>query len=95
MREYEIVYVVKPDLSEEERAGKVARIQSLITENGGEISETNDWGKRTLAYEIRHYSEGHYGLTTFRLPSQSVESLKDRLNIDEDILRFQVVARAE
>ncbi len=68
---------------------------SLITENGGEIGETNDWGKRTLAYEIRHYSEGHYGLTTFRLPSQSVESLKDRLNIDEDILRFQVVARAE
>lgn len=95
MREYEIVYVVKPDLSEEDRAGKVARIQSLITENGGEIGETNDWGKRTLAYEIRHYSEGHYGLTTFRLPSQSVESLKDRLNIDEDILRFQVVARAE
>lgn len=95
MREYEIVYVVKPDLSEEERAGKVARIHSLITENGGEIGETNDWGKRTLAYEIRHYSEGHYGLTTFRLPSQSVEPLRDRLNIDEEILRFQVVARAE
>ena len=95
MREYEIVYVVRPDLSEEERAAKVARIQGLITENGGEIGETTDWGKRTLAYEIRHHTEGHYGLTTFRLPSQSVETVKDRLNLDEDVLRFQVVARAE
>ncbi len=95
MKEYEIVYVVRPDLSEEERAGKVTRIHGLITENGGEISETSNWGKRTLAYEIRHYSEGHYGLTTFRLPPQSVELLKDRLNIDEEILRFQVVARSE
>ena len=95
MREYEIVYVIKPDLSDELRAGKVARLHGLITENGGEINETNDWGKRALAYEIRHFAEGYYGLTTFRLPSKSVELVKDRLNLDEDFLRFQVVARTE
>lgn len=91
MRAYEIVYVISPDLSNEERAKKVERIYSLITENGGEIEETTDWGKRSLAYEIRHYSEGHYGLATFHLPPQAVKPLKERLNIDEEILRYQIV----
>jgi len=95
VREYEIVYVMKPDLSDDERASKVARIHGLITENGGEIGEASEWGKKTLAYQIRHFTEGYYGLTQFRLPSRSVEALKDRLNLDEDFLRFQVVARSE
>ena len=92
MRSYEIVYVVRPDLPDEGHAKKVQRIHTLITENGGEIIDTNDWGKRTLAYEIQHCSEGHYGLTTFHLPPQAMRSLKERLNIDEEILRFQIVA---
>ena len=91
MRAYEIVYVIRPDLTDEERTNKVERIYSLITENGGKIEETDDWGKRSLAYEIRHYTEGYYGLTTFRLPPQAVEPLKERLNIDEEILRYQIV----
>ena len=92
MRAYEIVYVIRPDLTDEERTNKVQRIYTLITENGGEIEETDDWGVRTLAYEIRHYAQGHYGLTTFRLSPQAVEPLKERLNIDEEILRYQIVA---
>ena len=92
MRAYEIVYVIRPDLPDEERTEKVQRIHSLITENGGEIEETSDWGKRNLAYEIKHCSEGHYGLATFRLPPQAVKPLKERLNIDEGILRFKIVA---
>ena len=95
MREYEIVYVIKPDLSDEERAEKIARIHSLITDNNGEIESTEDWGKRVLAYEIKHYSEGYYGLTNFRLPPESVAAVEERLNIDEDILRYQIVARTK
>lgn len=92
MRAYEIIYVIRTDLPNDEHTKKVQRIHSLITENGGEIEDTNDWGKRNLAYEIRHCSEGHYGLSTFRLPPQGVKPLKERLNIDEEILRFQIVA---
>ncbi len=95
MREYEIVYVIKPDLSDEERAEKIARIHSLITDHNGEIEDTDDWGKRVLAYEIKHYSEGYYGLTTFRLPPESVAAVEERLNIDEDLLRYQIVARTK
>lgn len=94
MREYEIVYVIKPDLSDEDRAAKVERIHSLITENGGEIGKTEDWGKRVLAYEIRHNTAGYYGLAEFSLAPSAVKTVEDRLNIDEEILRYQIVVRA-
>jgi small subunit ribosomal protein S6 len=94
VREYEIVYVIRPDLSDEDREAKVDRVHSLITENGGKLGKTEDWGKRVLAYEIRHITEGYYGLAEFQLEPQSVDSVKDRLNIDEEILRYQIVSRA-
>ncbi len=94
MKEYEIVYVLRPDLSDEERSRKIERIHGFIAENGGEVEKTDDWGKRVLAYEINHYSEGHYGLTLFQLPPQGVKPVKERLNIDEEILRYQIVARS-
>jgi small subunit ribosomal protein S6 len=94
VKEYEIVYIVKPDLSEEEHTGKVERVHNLIVENGGEVDESKDWGKRLLAYEIKRYSEGHYRMTVFRSPPGSLSELEGRLNLDEDILRYQIVARA-
>ena len=93
MRDYEIVYVIRPDLADEERSEKARRIHTLIEEAGGEIGEVTDWGVRVLAYEINHFSDGHYGLATFRLPPQAITPLKERLNIDEDVLRYQIVVR--
>jgi len=94
VKEYEIVYIVKPDLSEEEHTGKVERVHNLIVENGGEVDESKDWGKRLLAYEIKRYSEGRYRMTVFHSPPGSLSDLEGRLNLDEDILRYQIVARA-
>ncbi len=93
MREYEIIYIVRPDLSDEDRVAKVERIHSLITENEGQLGKIEDWGKRVLAYEIKHYADGYYGLTEFQLLPERVKTVEDRLNIDEEILRYQIVAR--
>jgi small subunit ribosomal protein S6 len=93
VREYEIVYVIRPDLTDEQRAAKVGRIQSLITESGGDLVKTEEWGRRVLAYEIRHFTDGVYGFTEFRLPPAAVKSIQDRLNIDEELLRYQIVVK--
>ena len=93
MREYEIVYVIRPDLSDEDRTSKVDRIHALITDNGGELGKIEDWGKRVLAYEIKHNTDGYYGLAEFRLPPSAVATVEERLNIDEEILRYQIVSR--
>ena len=94
MREYEIVYVIRPDLSEEDRVAKIERIHSLITENGGQIGKVEDWGKRVLAYEIKHCTDGYYGLAEFQLAPEHVKTVEERLNIDEEILRYQTISRA-
>jgi small subunit ribosomal protein S6 len=93
VRDYEIVYVIRPDLSDEDRSAKTERIHSLISENGGEIGKTEDWGKRVLAYEIKHHPEGYYGFAEFSLSPDVVKSVEERLNIDEEILRYQIVVR--
>jgi len=97
VREYEIVYVIRPDLADEQRSAKVERIQSLITDNGGELVKTEDWGRRVLAYQIRHYTDGIYGFTEFRLPPTAVKAIvkaiEGRLNIDEELLRYQIVVK--
>jgi ribosomal protein S6 len=93
VRDYEIVYVIRPDLSDEARAAKVERVHSLVTENGGEIGKMEDWGKRVLAYEIRHLTEGSYRFTEFRMPPESVKLVEARLNLDEELLRYQIVVR--
>jgi len=92
VRDYEIVYVIRPDLTDEDRSAKIERIHGLIAENGGEVGKTEDWGKRVLAYQIRHCTEGFYGLAEFRLAPDAVRSVEDRLNIDEEILRYQIVS---
>jgi small subunit ribosomal protein S6 len=94
VREYEIVYVVRPDLSDEDRAAKIERVHSLIAENSGQLGKVEDWGKRVLAYEIKHYTDGYYGLAEFQLEPDKVKSLEERLNIDEEILRYQIISRA-
>jgi small subunit ribosomal protein S6 len=93
VRDYEIVYVIRPDLSDEARTAKIERVHSLVTENGGEIGKAEDWGKRVLAYEIRHFTEGFYRLTEFRMPPESVHLVEGRLNLDEELLRYQIVVR--
>lgn len=95
MKEYEIVYVLRPDLSDEDRTKKVERIHGLITDNGGQVDKVDDWGKRVLAYEIKHYTDAYYGLTLFQMPPQAVNPICERLNIDEEILRYQVVATSK
>jgi len=93
VKPYEIVFILRSDLSEEDRSAKAERILSLITENGGEVERREEWGKRVLAYEIRHQTEGYYSLAEFTLPPSAVRTVEERLNIDEEILRYQIIAR--
>jgi ribosomal protein S6 len=46
-----------------------------------------------LAYQIRHYTDGIYGFTEFRLPPTAVKAIEGRLNIDEELLRYQIVVK--
>lgn len=91
LRDYEVVYIIRPDLDEQKRKEKIERINQLIREQGGEVRDVDEWGTRILAYEIDHFREGYYVLVNFALSPDRVSSLEDRLRVDDELLRYQIV----
>jgi small subunit ribosomal protein S6 len=91
IRSYELVYILRPDLDEAQRREKMAKVESLIAEEGGQVQKTEEWGQRILAYEIEHFREGYYVLVTFSLPADRVDNFQQRLGMDDAFLRYQVV----
>ncbi len=91
LRTYEMVYILRPDLDEEARRGKIARVHQLIQSESGTVQTTDEWGSRILAYEIQHFREGYYVALTFSLPPDRIRNLEDRLVMEDAILRHQIV----
>lgn len=91
MRSYEVVYILRPDLDEVQRREKMAKVETLIAQEGGQVLKTEEWGQRILAYEIEHFREGHYVLVSFSLAADRVESFEQRLGMDDAFLRYQVI----
>ena len=95
MRQYELVVVFSPILSDEDKTSSRDRIKQLITNGGGEITLEEDWGMRRLAYPIRKGSqtflEGSYVLTRFSTETVAPRELEPQLNLGENILRYLLV----
>lgn len=92
MKDYEIMYVVKP-IEEEVFEAVVSKFNKLITDNGGNVEKTDRWGKKRLAYEIQDFNEGLYVLVTFSAEPACVKELDRVMKITEEILRHIVVRK--
>lgn len=91
VRLYETTFILKPDLEEEVRDELVERIQKIITDNQGEIVETEIWGNKNLAYEINDYRTGFYTLISFKGEAEVVEELERNYKIIDNVLRSLVI----
>lgn len=94
-RDYEILYIVKPDLDEEAVAEATRSVEELITGFGGTVQKTDQWGRRKLAYEVQHLREGHYVLTDFQFDPERVPELEGQLRISESVFRYLVTRKPE
>jgi small subunit ribosomal protein S6 len=88
---YETLFIIDPDLTEEANKTMVEKFTKLITSNGGEIEDTNEWGKRKLAYPINDKPEGYYVLINFKSESSLPSELERIFGITEGILRSIVI----
>ena len=95
LRDYEILYIVRPELDEEQVNGAVETVNTLISNLGGSPQATNLWGKRRLAYEVSHLREGHYVLTDFQLEPARVPELEATLKISDTVFRHLVTRKPE
>ena len=93
MTKYELLYIIRPNIEEEAKNELVARFDAILTDNGAVISESKDWEKRKLAYEINDFREGLYHIVTFEAATDSEATSEfDRLaKINLDILRHMIV----
>lgn len=95
MKAYELLFFVDPSIDEETRAAAMKRIDVAITENGGQIEDVQEWGKRKLAYEIGKLTEGDYTLINFQADPQSIAEIDRILHITDAIKRYMIVRRDE
>ncbi|MBI2328089.1 MAG: 30S ribosomal protein S6 [Chloroflexi bacterium] len=91
LRDYELVLVISPQVTEEEFEATIANVSRFITERGGTISDIARWGKRRLAYPITRFVEGSYVLARFKLRPAFGKELEANLRISEDILRHLLI----
>jgi small subunit ribosomal protein S6 len=91
LREYEMIVIISPEVAEEDVPITIDKVSDFITSRGGEVTEVDRWGKRKLAYPIKHFIEGNYVLTRFKFEPGMTAELEASLKISEMILRHMVV----
>ncbi|MCY4598654.1 MAG: 30S ribosomal protein S6 [Acidobacteria bacterium] len=90
-RQYELIYVIAPDVDDAGVAELHARVEGIVTAGGGQIDKTDNWGRRRLAYEIDRHREGTYVLELFTGSGAIVAELDRRLKVADNVLRFLIV----
>ncbi len=91
VRDYELMYIVRPELEDDAVRVAVKSVRSLIEAQGGEVVKTTLWGKRRLAYEVKRLREGHYVLVVFHLDGSKVTEIERSLRIHDTVFRHLIV----
>ena len=91
MRDYELLYIIKTDLSEEDTQATVERYNTLLAKEGAEVTSVDKWGKRKLAYEVKKNNEGIYLVLTFDANADLIEELQRNYRITDEVIKFIVI----
>ncbi len=91
LNDYELVLIVSPEVVEEKFEATIDNISRFITGKEGVVSDIERWGKRKLAYPIRHFMEGSYVSAKFKLKPALAKELEANLKISEEVLRHLLI----
>ena len=91
MRPYELLFVLRPDLDDAHTEGAIDRVRRLVEQQGGTVDQIDRWGRRKLAYEIRHFRDGYYVVFRFKAPPTAIAEIERVLNITDEVIRFLTV----
>jgi small subunit ribosomal protein S6 len=91
LKDYECAVIFAPTLAGDVLAGATKRYADLISKQGGRLTEVDEWGKRSLAYEINFHREGYYCFYRFQGGPELLNELGRQLRIDENVIRHMIV----
>jgi small subunit ribosomal protein S6 len=92
VRQYELIFIVHPDLDDDALKEVIDRVSSWISDEDGEITNTELWGKRKLAYLIRKQTEGIYVVMQIMMTMTTDSQLERNLRYLEPIMRYSIIA---
>ncbi len=92
---YELLYIISNKYTENELAPIVEKVNKLITKAKGDISYSEEWGKKKLAYSINHFNHGYYFLIEFDLPGSELKDVDTEIKHMTEVLRHQIVKKTK
>ncbi len=95
MRDYEMMVIIDPDIGDEAITNSINKLKQIITDNGGEVEKIDEWGKRKLAYEIRHKKEGYYVVYEFKAEPSLPDKLRRELRLNRNFMRGMIIRRGD
>lgn len=95
LREYELGVILNPEINDDSVPQSLERLQQAIAARGGEIVDTNHWGRRRLAYPISRHFEGNYVFTQIRMAPNEVPELESTLRISDEVIRHMIIRSDE
>jgi len=98
VREYELLYILNPELGDENLPAAIDKVNNLVIRLGGELGEINQtspWGKRRMTYQINKSQDGFYVLANLRLKPAQTDELERDLRISENVLRHMLISLAD
>jgi small subunit ribosomal protein S6 len=94
-RSYEVMFIVRPDLLEEDVDKLIATLQGHATTAGATVEKTEKMGKRRLAYDVKKFSDGQYVLFVLQADGKAVHELERRMRVSEPVIKFITVRTDE
>lgn len=94
-RFYEVMFIVRPDVADEDLDKLIAGLEQTVTNGGGTIRSTEKMGRRKLAYTVRKFTEGIYVLLTIDADGPLVAELERRMRVTEPVIKFLTVRMDE
>jgi small subunit ribosomal protein S6 len=91
MRYYETLYLINPNLAEDDYSDVVTKFKDFVEKNKGVIVKVDEWGKKTLAYEVKKFDKGYYVLLSYCGEPDLITVLKREFKLDERIIKYQTV----
>jgi small subunit ribosomal protein S6 len=88
---YESIFIINPNISDDETAAVIKKMQDVVAKQSGEMLKFEDWGKKKLAYEIKKQKRGHYAFFQFKAAPNAVSELERTYKMTDTVIKFITV----
>ena len=95
MRKYELIFIIRPDATEEELDKLIAQMEGVVAGAGGKLERVDKMGRRRLAYRVGRYREGFYVLFILEGSGETVKEFERRLRVTDSVIKFLTVRTDE